>query len=187
MSPCVLETLRQEHRDMTKLLNLLERQIALVVQAREPDYELLLQIADYFRSFPDLYHHPKEDLILQHLTAKYPSAAEELQALEGDHEMGSRALANFSRALVDMVLNPDLRRDRFLEAAKWFLDNERRHMAWEDERFLEIAESQLTPEDWSAIDAKCQRLGNPGFEREAHLRFCRVGRELAGWWHQPAA
>ena len=50
-----MEMLQTEHRNMRKLLDLLERQVDLFVEAGEVDYGLLGEIIDYFRSYPGLY------------------------------------------------------------------------------------------------------------------------------------
>ena len=86
----VLEDLRVEHRAMGKLLELLEHQLDLVAQDRRPDDELLLQIAEYFASVPDIYHHPKEDVVLRRLVARHPGFAEIAGLLEAEHEEGDR-------------------------------------------------------------------------------------------------
>lgn len=181
MAPRVLEALGQEHRQMEKLLDLLGRQIVLIADRREADTELLFEIADFFRSYPDLYHHPKEDLIVRQLAARAPSAAEDLTILEMEHEEGSRLLICFCRALVNFSMEPEAGRQPFLDASRVFLDNERRHIAWEEERFLPTAEILLNNEDWATIDKKIALLAVPDFERDARARFSRVGREIGRW------
>lgn len=181
MVPRALEALRQDHRHMTQLLDLLGRQIDLVTAAREADTELLFEIADYFRSYPDLYHHPKEDLIARQLAVRVPAAAAELAHLEAEHEDGSHDLTRFCHALVNFSMEPDAGCARFLEASRTFLENERRHLAWEEERFFPTAEITLTAEDWAAIDAKIAMLAVPAVERDARARFSRLGREIGRW------
>ena len=187
MVPRALESLRQEHRHMQKLLDLLGRQIGLVAEGREPDTELVFEIADYFRSYPDLYHHPKEDLIARVLMARLPAAAEELGGLDAEHEEGSHELIRFCHALVDFSMNPENGRDAFLTAARAFHGHECRHMAWEEERFFATAEQALLEEDWLEIDARLARLTVPDFKNDMRARFSRLGRELDRWRGNSAA
>ena len=125
----VLEDLRVEHRAMGKLLELLEHQLDLVAQDRRPDDELLLQIAEYFASVPDIYHHPKEDVVLRRLAARNPGFAEIAGLLEAEHEAGDREVQRLLHAVVRLVLEPELGAERFLDAGRAMVDNERRHMA----------------------------------------------------------
>jgi len=187
MAPYPIEVLRQEHRKMARLLDMLERQLDLLANDRLPDYELLTEIADFLRTFPDLYHHPKEDLIVRTVAGRSREAGAELRLLEAEHEEGSRELVRFSRALIDMLMEPESRRERFIKVASAFLNHERRHMAWEEAHFFELAETHLTDQDWAMIGAKFRRLVDPCFERESQFRFERVCREIGPWRGTDAA
>ena len=55
--------LRQEHANMTMLLDILEQQIARLRQGEVADFKTVKGILDYFLTYPDLVHHPKEDLL----------------------------------------------------------------------------------------------------------------------------
>ena len=187
MAPRALESLRQDHRYMQKLLDLLGRQINLVAEDREPDSEILFEIADYFRSYPDLYHHPKEDLIAHMLMARLPAAADELGGLDAEHEEGSHELIRFCHSLVDFSMDPEKAREPFLAAARAFHDHERRHMAWEEERFFATAEHALLNEDWAEIDARLARLKVPDYNNDMRARFSALSRELGRWRGNSAA
>jgi hemerythrin-like domain-containing protein len=58
----VIEILRQEHRNIEKLLRVLERELNVFDRGERPDYEVVLAVIDYFKDYPDICHHPKEDL-----------------------------------------------------------------------------------------------------------------------------
>jgi len=96
---------------MSKLLDMLQTQVRLVAEDKSPDRELLLEIAQYFTGFPDLSHHPKEDLIFNRLTMLHPEAIETVQALARDHEEGDRELKRFVRAVIRLILDPDADQD----------------------------------------------------------------------------
>jgi hemerythrin-like domain-containing protein len=181
MASRALDDLRNEHQRMTKLLELLQHQVELVAEDREPDDALLLEIAEYFGTVPDLFHHPKEDLILRLLASVNPEAAETLKQLEVEHEEGGREFKRFTRAMVRLLLEPQSDRDRFLSAALAFMESERRHIAWEEKNFFEVAEAMLLPDHWGEIDVRLQCLIDPLRKRELQGRFERVERALAAW------
>jgi hemerythrin-like domain-containing protein len=182
-----LEDLRAERRTMRKFLDLLQQQVELIAENRQPDGELLLEITEYFRGYPDLVHHPKEELILRRAVQRNAAAADELAALEALHEEASRVLARFSRAVVHLLLDPETSQGQFLSAALAFLDHERRHLAWEDRCFYTLAVQSLTAEDWADIDAALARFTVPVFERDTQARFGRIDRALALWRRRAAA
>ena len=71
----VMNALEQEHLDMGKLLDALERQIVILEGGGTPDYDIVQGVMDYCLTFPDLHHHPKEDLVYRRLAARDPTAA----------------------------------------------------------------------------------------------------------------
>ena len=61
----VVRQLRQEHTSMARLLDVLERQIAVFRQGGDPDYDLIEAVVEYCLTYPDQCHHPKEDLVFR--------------------------------------------------------------------------------------------------------------------------
>ena len=64
----VLAELREDHKNMALMLNLLERESNRIYEGEEPDYELLQDIMHYMTVYPDAVHHPKEDRLYAELT-----------------------------------------------------------------------------------------------------------------------
>lgn len=166
---------------MARLLDLLERQINLVERGLTPDIELLKEIAVFFRCFPDFCHHPKEDLIIAAIAARDAVVGRDLARLVEDHETGCAELQRFSRSMVDMLLDPAGKTATFLALGRKFLEDERRHMAFEDGPFFDIAEQTLTDEDWRMLMSRFAVLGMPDFEIESRIRFDRLDGELRRW------
>lgn len=176
-----LDTLHQEHRAITRMLDLFERQLELIEQGREADLDLLKEVVDFFRSYPDLYHHPKEELIARYVAKRDPSAAAMLAEIADEHEAGSVDLLALSRALVDMLMEPETSTRRFADEARSFIAHERQHMAWEDGNFFDIAAATLTEADWAEIDRRIGDLGAPRFEHLARDRFQNLASLASGW------
>ena len=63
----VIEVLRQEHRNIEKLLQVLERELSIFDRGDRPEYEVIVRVFDYFQEYPDSCHHPKEDMIFDKL------------------------------------------------------------------------------------------------------------------------
>ena len=177
--PKSLDFIRSEHQTMTKLLNLLESQIDLFERAERPDYELIKEIIDYFLTFPDLYHHPKEDVIYRALMARDPSAFEGFGDLEEQHEQVSDRLHTFTRAVVSVMLEAEMPRETFINLARDFIASERRHMEGEEAIFFPAAEKTLTEDDWREIDARVEKLVDPLARNKSSNRFLLLSERLA--------
>jgi len=176
-----MDMLTQEHRNMSRLLDILDHQVCQFEQAKQVDYDLVTQIVDYFRSFPDLYHHPKEDLVFQKLLERNPVQARAFANLESEHEECSNRLFIFARAVVSVLIETHIPREGFVRIARNFIDNERRHMSGEESWFFPTAMQYLTAEDWAEIDSRVSKLPDPLSElgRETPHRYDLVRAELA--------
>ena len=71
----VVEVLRQEHRNIEKLLRVLERELSVFDRGDRPNYEAVLGVIDYFKDYPNSCHHPKEDIIFEKLKSRDPVTA----------------------------------------------------------------------------------------------------------------
>lgn len=165
-----IAVIRKEHQNMTRLLDLLDRQIDLIENAVQPDYELIKEIVDYFLTFPDLYHHPKEDLIFRKIKRRAPDLAADLFDLEAEHEKVSDRLHTFTKTLVNVMLEAEVPRDSFVGIAREFIDGERQHMADEEKHFFRLALDTLSEKDWVDIDAAIANFNDP-LDAEPSLRF----------------
>ena len=63
----ILDDLRQDHRNLAWLWDLLGRELSIFKEGGRPDYDLVEAILDYCINYPDLCHHPKENLIFDKL------------------------------------------------------------------------------------------------------------------------
>ena len=63
----ILRTLREDHRNMGRLLDVLESQIEVFRRGDKPDYEILTETVDYCLNYPERFHHPLEDQIFRRI------------------------------------------------------------------------------------------------------------------------
>lgn len=175
--PRTMDILLQEHRTIARLLDLLEREVGLLETSETPNYDLMLQIVDYFRSFPGLYHHPKEDLVFRRLAERNPEQAARFGDLEAEHKHCSGRLDDFARAVVVALLEAETA-STFASLARDFIDNERRHMASEEKSLFPAAIKCLTDSDWAEIDARSASFRDPLLEEHAAHRLDLLRSEL---------
>ena len=145
----VIYTLREEHRNIARLLNALEHQIEIFAQAGAPDYDVIRGIAEYFLDYPDRCHHPKEDVGLRPLVrALSAGRGKALGDLATEHRKTAESAPRFRDTVYALLDNAEIARETVVNAARGFIEAERRHMAMEEEQFFPLAEARLTPEDW---------------------------------------
>lgn len=172
MAFVALEVLREEHRQIARLLDLFER---LAVQARrdgrlaaEPAAELLA----LFVHFADGLHQEREESCLfTRLFARARTVDERvaLGKLCGEHEDERRALRSLSSSLLGAIYGRGGDLERFLSESATFVRLHRQHLADETRELLPMAERLLQPEDDADLLELYRSLeqGGPSPERLA--------------------
>ncbi len=82
----IIDSLHEDHANLAKLLDALERQPALFDDGETPDYDIVQGVVDYCLNYPDRYHHPKEDLVLERLQALDPVVAAGIGEFAAEHQ-----------------------------------------------------------------------------------------------------
>ena len=128
----VLAELRQDHKNMTLMLNLLESQSNRLYDGDDPDFELLHDIMHYMTVYPDAVHHPKEDCIYAELKAVRPDLSVGFKRVTVDH----RQIAELSIKLRDDIASINssqfVRRNRVVADALRYVNMLRGHIQWEE-------------------------------------------------------
>ncbi|UEM14640.1 hypothetical protein J4G43_010555 [Bradyrhizobium barranii subsp. barranii] len=63
----IIERLSKEHLNIEKLLAILERELEVFDRGDRADYEVIHAVISYFEVYPEVYHHPQEDLVFAKL------------------------------------------------------------------------------------------------------------------------
>ncbi|WP_340118398.1 hemerythrin domain-containing protein [Pelagibius sp. 7325] len=183
----IIDSLRSDHSRMTKLLDALERQIGTFEEGGTLDFEIVDGILHYCRSYPDLHHHPLEDLVFERLKRRAPQAAAEVGNLQQEHAKLGQLSARFAASLTAVEQDIAMERHEFLEPARAFLSGYRRHIMMEEKLFFPAAEHSLTPEDWRGIKSQLEPVSDPLFERRDDERFDALFADIVDWdGHLPA-
>ena len=82
----IIERLSREHRNIERLLAVLERELEVFDRGDHPDYEVIRAIISYFELYPEVYHHPQEDLVFAKLKFRDPAAAAKVGDLALEHQ-----------------------------------------------------------------------------------------------------
>ena len=170
----VIDQLGRDHRNMRLLLDIVEAEMAGYRAGQSPDFELLQMIARYMLDYPDLIHHPKEDLVFARLVERDPEARAMLGDLIGDHRRLAQLSQRFAAALANASRDVELPRAWLAALLDQFLQAYREHMEAEERHFLPRAMARLTDTDWNEIDERIAAPADPVFgERQvgSYLRL----------------
>ena len=174
----IIEILRQEHRNIEKLLSVMEQELNVFDRGERPDYEVFGAIIEFFKMYPDACHHPKEDIIYEKFKARDPDRAASIADLQAEHREGAVRLRRVAQA-IDAVLNDqEVLRESVDRIVRNFIEDERRHIALEDEVVFPAILSSLHPEDWADIALKIADRYGPPLEADFEEQFSTLRRDI---------
>ena len=177
----VLDAIHEDHTNMTKMLDALERQLQVFEAGETPDYDIVRGVVEYCTGYPELYHHPKEDQVFERLRAADPAAAAEIPDIPGEHAELT-ALTRRFRDAVEAVLNDlEVPRGPFDETLRAFLDAYRRHMTMEEDIFMPAARRALSAAELAEIDARLDPQVDPLFGAPSEDRFAALRQDILDW------
>ncbi len=174
----IITRLCKEHADMSRLLDLLERQLDLFATGEHYDYDVIRAIIDYCLDYPDAVHHPKEDLIYRVLKDRAPDLEGELVDLEAEHAKLRDGTMKLSEALRQVLAEELVDRTLLQDMAREFLDVYRHHIAREEREIFPAAERILSAAEWAEIDARLESREDPLFGGEVAERYNRLRKDI---------
>jgi len=177
----IIEILLEEHRNIEKLLLVLEQELQIFDRSERPDYEVLQAIIEYFQDYPESCHHPKEDMVFEKLKVRDPAEAKRVGDMEGEHEVEGKRLQRFAQAVEDILAGREFLRQSFHKVAYDFIEHQRQHMVKEELELFPAAVKGLRPEDWAEIDARLDDRKDPLFNGLIEKRFHALQRTILQW------
>jgi hemerythrin-like domain-containing protein len=177
----IVDSLRQDHINATKLLDVLERQLTIFSRTEVPDYEMMQGVMEYFLDYPDLYHHPTEDLILSKMEARRWTAKDGFPDLRREHRELAAMTRGFSTAIRNILLEIEITREAFQQRARQFLDFYRSHIRKEEDVLFPAALEMLTEQDWAEISEAREIRNDPIFGPKSQGRLETLRENILAW------
>ncbi len=161
MRPEAIQIIKDEHFAIAAVMYCLRH---LVRQMRDhgeaPNFPLLHAILDYIVSYPDRWHHPKEnDYLFAAIRARSDIANALIDRLEQDHLDGHPRIEDLKARL--NAFERDGEAAPFYAAAEAYAQTEWDHMRREEDELMPLAERVLTPDDWQRIHDAFRENDNP--------------------------
>ena len=174
----VIDILRQEHRNIEKLLRVMEQELAVFDRGERPDYEVFGAILEFFKMYPDTCHHPKEDIIYEKFKACDPGRAASVADLQAEHREGAVRLRRVAQAIDNVLNDQELLRESVDRIVRDFIDTERKHIALEDEVIFPAILDTLQPADWADIALTLADRYGPPSEADFEEQFSTLRRNI---------
>lgn len=177
----VLLQLQDDHRHIADLLDVLEQEMADFASSGDIDIELVLGIMDYIKYYPDVFHHPLEELVFDHLLV-HEDAVPAIEALQDEH-VKLPVMAKDVRLVLMRWRREGELADRTIadELARAYVNAQRRHMKLEQDKVFPLAIEKLDESDWEQIDEYAvvsAPTSDPIFGPNVYERYRQLRRRL---------
>lgn len=175
----LMKTLRAEHRHIARVLELFVDQLEAIEQGQLVDTHVIYEIMDYMVSWPDRFHHPREDLIYGRVAEIDAAAADNVDTLQRDHDqMASRGrdvlrdIERWRRGEIDGAA--------VVEGGRAYVEHLYEHMNSEESLVFPRIEAVLRTEDWRdlAADDQLRPVADPVFGTRVQREFRNLARKL---------
>lgn len=174
----LIESLHEDHRNLSKLLRLLETNLLALQSDNDPDYSLMVDIIEYICSYPDVFHHPREDLLYQRAMERDSSIREEIEPVLQQHIALNKSTHRLLESL-NAVLNDTLvSKTQLKSEIHDFIDFQRAHIVLEESKIFPHVERLLTSDDINWLDEQHPPATDPLFGEQVEKRFRQLYKHI---------
>lgn len=170
----ILGELRQDHKNMTLLLNLLEHESNRIYEGEEPEYELIHDVMQYMTIYPDAVHHPKEDRLYAELKSVRPDLSAGFDRITVDHRDIAEKGLLLREDIASIGSGSFVRRKTVVADALRYVNALRSHMQWEELDLFRRCEEMAAQGHAFVIDAGFVHKSDPLFGEAAEGRFIHL-------------
>jgi len=167
----VLEELHRDHVHFARLLGILEEELDVIHEEGPPDYQLALDVMHYMTQYPDLFHHPREDVVFERMLLRDPSLTGVLGELLRDHKRLAEIGLAFHDTLAGVLEGAIMSREELDRRGRDYLKSMRGHMDVEEGEVFSLADKLLDDRDWSAVEEAMGRREDPLFGTVVESRY----------------
>ena len=133
---------------------------------------------EFFKNYPDTCHHPKEDIIYEKFKSVSPKRAALIADLQAEHREGAKRLSRVAHVIESVLNDQELERASVDRIVRDFIQNERKHIALEDEVIFPAIVETLRPIDWAEIAMKIADRYGPPSDTDFEEQYSTLRRNI---------
>ncbi|MFT7461546.1 MAG: hemerythrin-like domain-containing protein [Planctomycetota bacterium] len=173
-----LVEIHNDHLNYARLLDQLKTDIEKLQQSTNPDFIRLYDIMNYLTNYPDVSHHPIEEIIFARLKRKAPESIGLINQLNSEHKELAKLGHILKEELQKVTSGAIVSKDNILNAAKDYCELLSNHMNVEESQIFPIIENMLTHEDWLLLDVQISALTDTLFGDAIQEQFSDLYKRI---------
>lgn len=177
----IMAELHQDHIHLSRLLNMLDRHVKVLLNDGDPDLYMMVDIVEYIRSYSDLFHHPKEDKVYEIFKKRTKEGADIVDRLLDDHQHIPETTIEFQHNL-NSAINGSLivSRDDLSKKITHFIDIQRTHLNTEEQKLFPLINKTLQKSDWAELEASIKEKSDPLFGTKVEASYESLYQTIKG-------
>ena len=176
----IVEQLHEDHRQLVRVLYHLDREIKALsgLGKNRASLEKVLDILDYIQVYPEIWHHPVEDLIYEVLLQKDIPDPQQLANCIEEHGVLELLTENLHSYLDQVTAGREELRLRLIKAGSEYVKRQLTHMEHEQQTLFPLMQSYLDQGDWELIRERI-KARQPGVEDMRLQRYQHLYQDIA--------
>jgi len=164
----VVSELHQDHVNLSKLLEILEKKVEKLKHDGEPNFSLMADVIGYIANYAEHHHHPREDKMY----AFFKGRDAELDKVMADCEVAHQELKGIGGDLLEVIdgilHDAVLPMDEFITRLESFVLNEKAHLDFEEGHIFPKLIAVANDKDWAELAISLPAEADPLFgEKQA--------------------
>lgn len=167
----ILRDLHQDHLNLARILRLLEAQLNLILNGESADLYVLGEIVDYIETYPDQFHHPREDIIFGVYRDRSARGIELIDRLLHEHRILLSRTLELRGFLDQWASDLPISREHVGQRIADYLSLQWQHLNLEEGSVFHLLEQELSEHDWERIEASMPEGSDPLFANLLRSRY----------------
>lgn len=174
----VVSELHQDHVNLSKLLEILDKKILKLKAGNRPNMNLMADVISYIETYAGGYHHPREDQMYAYFQGKNSQLDAVMQECEDAH-VNLKGYAHALLETIDGVLHDVVvPMDDLIAKLESFVNNEKAHVDFEETKVFPLLNEIATDADWIKVEKQLPVEADPLFGEKRSEEYKSLFAEL---------
>lgn len=159
----ILSELHQDHINLSRLLEILDRKVDRLRAGSHPDFSLMSEVVNYVGSYADQHHHPREDKMYDFFRGRDADLDQAMERCEEDHRILKQLSTHLDESIDGILNDVVMPMDRFTDQLEEFVLAEKRHLDFEEQAIFAPLKRLATEADWQQLAEQLPQPEDPLF------------------------
>ena len=159
----IIDKLHNDHINFIKLLEFLENQQYLLKNCQQTDLQSILDAVRYMKEYPDLVHHPLENVVFKYFLDNHDEVHSELKTLLHEHDELPMLTDRLMEMLQSALAEVPQKREELYRYLNEYISVQKEHMNREESLVYPTINSVLNNDDWENIKSELEFAKDPLF------------------------